>query len=150
MNKPSAGNLDLLRRQLQRLVSDEQERVASPGMEKRRHTRHLYMVEAHVRYVKRFNQVGNCPNEFTVYTKDLSRSGLSFLHEHEMYAGEVVQLEVKIKADFCRTFLVRVARCRRAGLKVFNVACEFINDDEAKAGTDQPSAATEVGPADPK
>ena len=133
MNKPSAENLDLLRRQLKRLVSDEQDRAASPGIEKRRHTRHLYMVEAHVTYVKRFNQMGNCPNDFTVYTKDLSRSGLSFLHEHEMYVGEVAHVEVKLKTGLRRTFLVRVARCRRAGLKVFNVAGEFINNDETEA-----------------
>ncbi len=130
MNKPSAENLDLLRRQLKRLVSDEQDRTPSPGIEKRRHTRHLYMVEANIRYVKRFNQVGNAPDQFTVFTKDLSRSGLSFLHEFEMYVGEIIQVEVKMKTGLRRTFLVRIARCRRAGLKVFNIAGEFVTEDE--------------------
>ena len=147
MNKPSAENLELLRRQLKRLVADEQERGTSPGMEKRRHTRHLYMVEAHIQYVKRFNQASNAPDEFTVYTKDLSRSGLSFLHEHEMYVGEVATVEVKLKTNMRKTFLVKVARCRRAGLKVFNIAAEFINDEEA-AGKSSPTGA--ANPADLK
>ena len=150
MSKPGAANLDLLRQRLQRLVSDEPERGNSPDIEKRRHKRHLYMVEAHVRYVKRFNLAGNCPNEFTVYTKDLSRSGLSFLHEHEMYVGEIAWVEVKIKANFRRTFLVRIARCRRAGLKVFSVAGEFVNDEEAETTPGGSSTDTDVRPADRK
>ena len=130
MARPTAENLDSLKRHLKRLVADEQDRGQATGIEKRRHTRHLYMVEAHITCVKRFSQVGDRPAEFVVYTKDLSRSGLSFLHEHEMYAGEVIEVGIKLRGGQSRTYLVRIARCRRAGLKVFNIAGVFINPDE--------------------
>jgi len=129
--KPTSENLESLRRHLKRLVEDERETGSKRGTNKRRHERHLYMVEAHITYVKRFDQLSTCPHEFTVYTKDLSRSGLSFLHEHEMYVGEVVEAEVVVE-NVKRAFTMKLVRCRRAGLKVFDIAGEFITADEAK------------------
>jgi hypothetical protein len=131
VSKPTTENLASLRRHLRRLVEDDQDRPANRGAEKRRHERHLYMVEARIRYLKRFDQMSSCPNEFVVYTKDLSRSGLSFLHEHEMFVGEIVRAEVKVD-NATKVLLVRLARCRRAGLKVFDIAGEFITLDEAE------------------
>ena len=131
MPKPTSENLESLRRHLQRLVEDEKEVGSKRGTNKRRHERHLYMVEARIKYVKRFDQLSTCPDKFTVYTKDLSRSGLSFLHEHEMYVGEIVQVEVVVE-NISRGFMMKLVRCRRAGLKVFDIAGEFITADEAK------------------
>lgn len=138
MNKPTTENLDSLRRQLKRLVDNEKNRPPGRGVEKRRHKRHLYMVEARITYVKRFDQMSSCPNEFVVYTKDLSRSGLSFLHEHEMYLGEIAQVDVGT-GDDTRCFVVKITRCRRAGLKVFNIAGEFITETEAEEAKKQTS-----------
>jgi PilZ domain len=132
MAKATAENLQFLRRQLKRLVEDEQDRTPSKGSEKRRYDRHLYMVEATITYAKRFDRLSDCPDEFTVYTKDISRSGMSFLHEHEMIVGEMVRAEITLKNGEQRTLLLQIARCRRAGLKVFNIAGEFITEDEAE------------------
>ena len=159
MAKATAENLQSLRRQLKRLVENEQGREPNKGAEKRRYDRHLYMVEATITYVKRFDRLSACRDEFTVYTKDISRSGMSFLHEHEMVAGEVVRAEVTLKSGEQRTLLLQIIRCRRAGLKVFNIAGDFITEDEAEAieEPDAPKAAeksdapeSKAAPAEPK
>jgi len=129
--KPTTENLESLRRHLKRLVEDEKDGGPKHHANKRAHERHLYTVEARIKYVKRFGRLSTCPDEFTVYTKDLSRSGLSFLHEHEMYVGEIIQVEVEVE-NTKRSFLVKLARCRRAGLKVFDVAGQFIASDEVE------------------
>ncbi|MFW6337120.1 MAG: PilZ domain-containing protein [Phycisphaeraceae bacterium] len=132
MAEEETANLHSLRRFLQRLADDDQEQMNRRGAEKRRHERHLFMVETRVRYVKRFDEVGSCPDEFVAYTKDISRSGISIIHEHELYPGEIVQVELK-RGQAATTLLVRVIRCRRAGLKVFDIAGEFLTPDEAEA-----------------
>lgn len=124
-------NLESLRRHLERVVEEEKGMGASPAVNKRRHERHLYMVEAKIAYFKRFDQLGACPAEFTVYTKDISRSGLSFLNEHEMYPGEIVRVEVNL-GGARRELYVKLVRCRRAGLKVFDVGGVFISQQEAE------------------
>lgn len=144
MARQASENLDSLRRHLKRLVEDEQDRPSGPGAEKRRHERHLFMVKADIKYVKSFGQHGSRPNEFTVFTKDLSRSGLSFLHEHEMYVGEIIQVEVTVETT-TRALLVRVTRCRRAGLKVFDIAGEFITAEEAAQAQDAGDSAPKTG-----
>lgn len=133
MAKATSENLQFLRRQLKRLVEDKQDCTPSKGSEKRRYDRHPYMVEAKVTYVKRFDRLSDCPDEFTVYTKDISRSGMSFLHEHEMVVDEVVRAEITLKNGEQRTLLLQIAQCRRAGLKVFSIASDFITEDEAEA-----------------
>jgi len=131
LSESPKANLELLRRTLQRMVEEDEEHPPSRGIEKRRHKRHYYTVEAKLKYVKRFDRMSDSSDEFTVVTKDLSRSGISFIHEHEMYLGEIIQVEVEVKKAK-RMLLVKVTRCRRAGLKVFDIAGEFVGPDEAK------------------
>ena len=47
-----------------------------------------------------------------------------------MCVGEVIEVTLTVKG-VKRTFLVRVTRCKRAGLRVFDVAGEFITAEEA-------------------
>lgn len=131
MTEETGANLDALRRNLKRMVEEEDDRPKGRGSEKRRHDRHLYMIEATVRYIKRFEQVGNAEDEFVVITKDLSRSGVSFIHQDQMFAGEIVNVELTVGGTPKR-FIVKVIRCRRAGLKVFDIAGEFITPEEAE------------------
>jgi hypothetical protein len=143
VSETGSANLDTLRRNLRRLIEDEQTRLKGRGAEKRRHKRHYYIVEARVTYAKRFERVSTSPAEFMVLTKDISRSGLSFIHDNELFAGEIIHVEVQIE-QVKRTFLVRVTRCRRAGLKVFDVAGEFITPEEIGAAAGQkPSPAND-------
>ena len=149
MSGEGAANIESLRRVLKRMVEDEKDLPAGKGLESRRHERHLCMVEAQVKYVKRFQRISDCPAEFTVCTKDISRSGLSFLHGHEMFAGEVVQVEMQTPAGK-KAFMVKVIRCRRAGLKVFDVAGQFVTAEEAAGsgvGVQDEGAEESAGPA---
>jgi hypothetical protein len=129
VTEQEATHLESLRRFLKRLVEDDKDKPPPRGANKRRHDRHFYMVEAHVRYLKRFDQLGLCPEQFVAYTKDISRSGVSFVHEYEMYVGEVVQVEVEVSGVH-KSLTVKIVRCRRAGLKVFDIAGEFVKMDE--------------------
>ena len=135
MAKETSANLDSLRRSLKRMVEDEDDRPQGGGIEKRRHDRHLYMIEATVRYVKRFEQLSDNLKEFAVITKDLSRSGISFIHQSQMYSGEIVAVNLTV-GGARKNLLVRIVRCRRAGLKIFDIAGEFISPDEAEAVDD--------------
>jgi hypothetical protein len=145
MAELASENLEALRRNLKRIVAEEQARVGGRGSEKRRHQRHYYTVEAVVKYIKHFDRMGASAEQFTVLTKDLSRSGLSFIHKDEMYAGEIVRIEVNIE-KVQRLLLVRITRCRRAGLKVFDVAGEFIDQAEVDAAL-AAAAVRAAGPA---
>ncbi len=132
MSEKTVDNLRSLRRHLERLVEDEKDQVKQKGHEKRRHERHLYMVEATGRYVKRFDALGRSQDEFPIITKDISRSGLCFLHEHEMYAGEIIEVELSL-GGAKKIVLLKIARCRRAGLKVFNIAGVYLSPEEEEA-----------------
>jgi hypothetical protein len=144
VTEQTQSNLVSLRRFLQRMVDDEKDLPQGRGAEKRRHSRHLYMSECHVKYVKRFAAVSSCPDEFTTMTKDLSRSGMGFIHEHQMFVGEAVQVNLAVKGQD-KTFLVRITRCKRAGLRIFEVAGEFITPAELAGATPEPGAKEEDG-----
>ncbi|HOI55494.1 MAG TPA: PilZ domain-containing protein [Phycisphaerae bacterium] len=141
MTEEAGAHLDALRRTLKRLVEDESDRPAAKGAEKRQHDRHLYMTEVDVRYVKRYEQVSECPDEFTAITKDVSRSGISFIHVYQMYAGEIVRVELTVQ-NIRKHLLVRIVRCRRAGLKVFDIAGVFVSPEEAQAAAESRQGAS--------
>ncbi|MBN2581899.1 MAG: PilZ domain-containing protein [Planctomycetes bacterium] len=144
MTEETGANLDALRRSLKRLVEDEANRPPGKGIDKRRHDRHLYMTEVSVKYVKRYDQVSECPDEFVAITKDVSRSGLSFIHVHQMYVGEVIQVELTVQGAR-KHLLVRIVRCRRAGLKVFDIAGVFISPEETQAAASSQEIASQGG-----
>jgi hypothetical protein len=141
-------NLDLLRRSLQRLVTEEKDQPTGRGADKRRHARHLYMIEVHVKYVKRFERMSVSPDDFVTITKDLSRSGLSFVHEHQMCAGEIVQVELAVQG-VRKTLLVKIIRCRRAGLRVFDIAGEFITPEETSSAGEAPAQEAAASSQEP-
>lgn len=129
MAGPTTLNLELLRRFLQRMVDEEKDLPPDRGVCKRRHARHLYMIEVRVKYVKRFARMSDSPDDFVTITKDLSRSGLSFVHEHQMCAGEIVNVELVVQGVH-KELLVKIIRCRRAGLRIFDIAGEFVSPEE--------------------
>ncbi len=138
MTAPATLNLDLLRRFLQRLVDEEKEQQPGPEATKRRHARHLYMIEVRVKYVKRFERMSDSPDDFVTITKDLSRSGISFVHEHQMCAGEIVKVDLVVQGVH-KTLLVKIIRCRRAGLRIFDIAGEFVSAEETSGETTAPA-----------
>lgn len=140
MAAPATLHLELLRRFLQRMVDEEKDQPAGGAANKRRHARHLYMIDVHVKYVKRFERMSASPDDFVTITKDLSRSGLSFVHEHQMCAGEIVQVELTVQGTL-KTLLVKIIRCRRAGLRIFDIAGEFVSPEET-ASPPAPPAIT--------
>ncbi len=134
ISEQQTTDLHSLRRVLRRLVDDETRQNGRRwNRDKRRHERHLCMAEAQATYVARYSKLAVGPDSFLIYTKDLSRSGLSFVHQFEMHRDEVVRVDLKTLQGLTRTLYLRVIRCRRAGLKAFDIAGEFMTEAEARA-----------------
>jgi hypothetical protein len=120
------------------MVDEEKDQPLGRDANKRRHARHLYMIEVRVKYVKRFERMSDSPDDFVTITKDLSRSGISFVHEHQMCAGEIVKVELVVQG-VRKTLLVKIIRCRRAGLRIFDIAGEFVSPEESAGATAAPA-----------
>jgi len=66
---------------------------------------------------------------FPVIALSLSRSGTSFLANHEFKAGDIVALELPAAAGGKKMLNVRVVRSRRVGLNACEIGAEFAETD---------------------
>lgn len=120
---------------LQRLIDDDSKAV---GHSKRRHERHLCILEAEACVVARrpgknvVIEGQELPDNFTVFLKDISRSGISFVYEFALQPQDIICIKVVVNGEL-RTYHLRIMRCRRVGLKVFDVGGEFITEEEAES-----------------
>ena len=127
----------MLRRFLRRVVEDNT-RLGRRGHDKRRYERHLCMTEAQVQFIRQtaakatFENPLAGPEVFTMFTKDISRSGISFVHEQDMQRDDIIRVNLDVKGVI-HTYYLKIVRSRRAGLKIFDIAGEFVTEEEAKS-----------------
>lgn len=67
---------------------------------------------------------------YRVYTKDLSRSGISFLHEEQLYPCERLRLWFSSSLLNCT-----VVRCRRHNERCYEIGATFGKDAPARPAT---------------
>lgn len=93
--------------------------LAGPADDRRQFPRYYYPTKALMRYR------GNLPsrprplNPYIVLCRDLSRSGIGFLHEEPLYPSEEVLLWLPTG---CRTYCVR--RCVRHNEKCYQIGAQ--------------------------
>ena len=62
---------------------------------------------------------------FDVTTRNLSRTGLSFVHKHLLYPGQVVSVQLPLPDKSVRHMQAKVVRVRTAGRELFEIGVEF-------------------------
>ncbi len=118
--------------------------LPSGADDKRRHPRHYLRTYAAVGYHQTFSSVPRRQAWHKVYTKDVSRSGLAFLHSEQLFPRE--RLEILLPDG--RTCFIEVARCHRIQDRCFEVGARFVDKlhesivpngpPESTAGPDRP------------
>jgi len=63
---------------------------------------------------------------FDVTTRNLSRTGLSFIHKHLLYPGQVVNVQLPLPDQSVRNLRSKVVRVRTAGPELFEIGVEFL------------------------
>jgi hypothetical protein len=106
-------------RQLRR---DDQPRPSIPG-DWRQYPRWTLPAVAAMRYVKPLLALKRSDSWFAVYSVDVSRNGVCFLHLEQAYPTEQLQL---LFADERKLF-VEVMRCRRLQEKCYEVGARFVS-----------------------
>ena len=62
---------------------------------------------------------------FDVTTRNLSRTGLSFIHKNLLYPGQVVSVQLPLPDKSVREMQAKVVRVRTAGRELFEIGVEF-------------------------
>ncbi len=62
---------------------------------------------------------------FDVTTRNLSRTGLSFVHKQLLYPGQVVDVQLPLPDKSVRHMRAKVVRVRTAGRELFEIGVEF-------------------------
>jgi hypothetical protein len=68
---------------------------------------------------------------FDVTTRNLSRTGLSFVHKHLLYPGQRVSVQLPLPDKSVRQLQAKVVRVRTAGHELFDIGVEFTGLDVA-------------------
>jgi hypothetical protein len=89
--------------------------------DRRRFARMYYRAAAVVRFCGELPAFPRGAGDITAYLSDLSRSGMSFLCDRELYPCEKLEFSL----DRIGTKRLVVKRCRRLPSGVFEVGCEF-------------------------
>jgi hypothetical protein len=99
--------------------------------ERRRFARMDLRTFGALQYRQTFPVLDRMPGWHRVYTKDLSRGGLGFLHSEQLYPQE--QMFLLLPAESTETtisrgqkFIVEVRRCRRLGNRCYQIGCCFV------------------------
>jgi hypothetical protein len=95
-----------------------------PGkyVDRRRHPRYHFRVSAALQYRQTFPALPRPDVRHRVFTKDLSRSGLSFLHSESLFPRERMQLF--LPQHGART--IEVVWCTRIQERCFHVGARFV------------------------
>lgn len=73
-----------------------------------------------------------------VYTKDVSRCGMGFLHSEPLYPRE--RMTIILPDASCRT--IEVVRCRRLGAACYEVGALYVAETKQGGAPPSPAAAT--------
>jgi hypothetical protein len=94
----------------------------APDSERRGTGRSRYRVMARIYYVP---AGGERASSFQVATRNLSRTGVSFIHKTLIYPGQKVEVHLPLPDRSVRNLKGRVVRVRGAGAGVYEIGVEF-------------------------
>ena len=103
--------------------------------EKRRFPRSYLRTSAALEYRQSFPALPRSATWYEVYTKDVSRGGVAFLHGEELYPMEQMSL---VLPDG-RLHPIEVVRCRRIQDRSFEIGAVFITGFREPAASDKDS-----------
>jgi len=122
---PAATVADAIEHTLEWL--DEQG-CGATGQERRQTRRSRYRVVARINYVPAGAEKST---GFEVPTRNLSRTGLSFVHKTLIYPRQMVEVQLPLPDHSVRQLKGRVVRVRAAGIGLYEIAVEFTSFDVA-------------------
>ncbi len=99
--------------------------------EKRRHVRSHMRVVAALQYRRSLPSLVRQPEWFKIVMRDISRSGISFLHSEQVFPTEQLML---VMPD-CKPRCIEVVRCRRINQSCYEVGASYIK--RFRSGTDE-------------
>lgn len=103
---------------------------ADPDSERRNTRRSRYRVHAHISYLPPGSaKVQN----FDVTTRNLSRTGLSFVHKTLIYPRQVIDVQLPLPDRSIRHLRACVVRVRPAGMGLYEIGVEFTEMEVAVA-----------------
>ena len=103
---------------------------AEPNQERRNDRRGRYRVSARISYVP---AGADRIMGFDVTTRNLSRTGLSFIHKTLIYPRQVVQVQLPLPDRSVRQLRGNVVRVRPAGPGLYEIGIEFTEVEVAVA-----------------
>lgn len=102
------------------------------GIDRRESPRLEYAAEGTATLV---NCIANPPRDiepdFPVITLSLSRGGTSILANYEFQPGDEIELSLPTSEGGTKRLRVKVARCKRAGMSVYEIGGEFTTGEES-------------------
>ena len=101
----------------------------------RRFPRYHYHVRAVLHYRQTLPAVPRGEESYLVLTKDLSRSGLCFLHEQQLFPGERMALDLAGG----KHMPIEVTRCTKHNDRCFEIGADFLKHP---SGTDRIQAGS--------
>jgi hypothetical protein len=105
--------------------------------EKRRHPRFNFGGCAALKYRQTFPALSRPLDWHKVFTKDLSRGGLSFLHSEPLFPRERVQIVLPLQ----EAKTIEVVSCVRVQERCFRVGGRFVEQSQGADAADGESAA---------
>jgi hypothetical protein len=102
----------------------------SPESERRSTRRSRYRVGARIAYMA---PGGDRTISFEVTTRNLSRTGLSFIHKTLIYPRQHVEVQLPLPDHSVRHLRGRVIRVRPAGIGLYEIGVEFTELEVAVA-----------------
>ncbi len=100
------------------------------GHDRRYNRRGRYRVTARIQYLP---PGGDRTQSFEVTTRNLSRTGLSFIHKTLIYPRQWVEIQLPLPDRSVRQFRGKVVRVRPAGVGLYEIAVEFTEMEVAVA-----------------
>ena len=105
--------------------------------DRRRHPRFRFSVCAALMYRQTFPALSRPDGWHKVFTKDLARGGLSFLHSEPLFPRERMQFVIPGQAE--RT--IEVVSCVRIQERCFRVGVRFVEKTQEAGATDDEGVA---------
>ena len=101
--------------------------------ERRRFARMDVRTFGALQYRQTFPCLARTPSWYRVYTKDLSRGGLCFLHSEQLYPLEQMHMilpseSVQTVIPRCNRVIVEIRRVRRLGPQCYETGACFVSD----------------------
>jgi len=128
ISNPNATVADAIEQTLEWL--DRQGCGDRSGHDRRYNRRGRYRVNARIQYLPPGT---DRTMAFEVTTRNLSRTGLSFIHKTLIYPRQWVDIQLPLPDHSVRQFRGKVVRVRPAGVGLYEIAVEFTEMEVAVA-----------------